>query len=673
MKQITLTARAKLIFRGWFVLHASALIVLLHIPMPELPLIVDRPDWIAHGIAFGGLALLLGLTGWTGRLGSVVSLFRIALITTPACAILESSQSLPGINRHSTPGDLAANAVGVALGLLATALLGLAFNDRARVHTHATDHEEGFVQHARTFASVTLLSRTFGLIRDAVCAAAFGASPTWSAFVSAFVVPNVFRRLFGEGALSAAFLPEYARLTQDDPDAARRFATLTVALVGGGLSIVGVGIAAIIYSSMPPGAALNSVGLLTILMLPFAPCVCMTAILGAMLQTHGKFVPSAAAPILLNAVMIGAVCAGWVIYSLPLERVVVWLALSVACAGLIQVVWCTAELRAFTRSDFRVRSAFGRTARMLGRMGPVLIGLGAAQIGVLADTLIAGWPVIVGPTAFGFDYPLDGRSAASIYFGQRLYQLPLGVFVIALATAIFPALAKLHSNTDAFATTVQRGLRLGGFIAIPAATGLAAVSSALVGAIYGGDIDASFTADDARTVTLITLGYTPAIAFAAVSHVLTRAFYAVDQTTPPMIAGIVGLFVNLVLSISLMFPLKETGLALASSAGLLTQVFVLAIGAKRMLPAFDQNPLFSLTVERSLLYSIGSACLMGVLIYVLVAPVENALMRAGATGRWIHIGSLGCLVPIGAVLYAGLSIRRLELKWLRSRSIEPHT
>lgn len=665
---LTHSPRAKLIFRAWFTLHTIALIALLHLPLPELPEVVDRPDWLAHGIAFGGLTLLLALTGWTGNLGSTIAIVRTALIAAPAAAILESTQSLPGINRFSTPGDLLANAIGVTLGLIAAWILGLTTKQQSKQHKQHSQ-EQGFVKHAQTFASVTLISRIFGLIRDAVCAAAFGASPTWSAFVSAFVVPNVSRRLFGEGALSAAFLPEYTRLAEADPTAARRFATLTVALVGGALGIAGAAVAAAIYAAMPDDATLHSVGSLTIIMLPFAPFVCMTAILGAMLQAHGRFVPTAAAPILLNTVMIATVCAGWVIFDLPGNAVIVWLAIAVAAAGAIQVAWCTAELRAFTHPNLNVKPELKRTLRMLTRMGPVLIGLGAAQLGVLADTLIAGWPVIVGPTAFGIDYPLDGRSAASIYFGQRLYQLPLGVFVIALATAIFPALAKLHNDNDAFANTVHRGLRLGAFIALPAAAGLAATASAMVGAIYGGSNETSFTQDDANTVSFVALGYTPAIAFAAISHVLTRAFYAVDKTTPPMIAGIIGLAANLILSITLMFPLQETGLALASSTGLFIQVLVLAIGAKRVLPAFQTKHLFTLSVERSLLFSITTAAIMGFAIWSALDPIKALADQAGLSERTAHIATLAAAVPAGAILYALLNCKRAELRWLRSRSI----
>ena len=151
----------------------------------------------------------------------------------------------------------------------------------------------GFERHARTFTVLTLVSRVTGLGRDALLARAFGAGATLDAFNFAFQVPNLFRRLFGEGALTASFLPVYARLDEEDPAAARAFAGVMLALLGialAAITIAGELVLLAIMGTDPAGA----LGLhLLMVMLPYMPLVCLVAFVGAMLQTHGRFGASA--------------------------------------------------------------------------------------------------------------------------------------------------------------------------------------------------------------------------------------------------------------------------------------------------------------------------------------------------------------------------------------------
>jgi len=482
----------------------------------------------------------------------------------------------------------------------------------------------GFVGHARTFAGVTVISRIFGLARDALCAAVFGASPVWSAFVTAFIIPNILRRLFGEGSLAAAFIPVYTTLQQSDPTRARKLALVTVLATGAATALIAIALAIAgfaLLAALPPATAdepgTRLVITLALLMLPFMPTICMTAVLGAMLQTHGRFVPGAAAPILLNAAMISAVTIAAVILGEDTTTTARFLAASVAIAGITKTAWCLAELKGVVSWSGAAKHAIAETKpqiiTMLKRLGPVILGLGTLQLALLIDTLIAGWPVLVGPTIAGLAYPLDKDAAAVLYFAQRLYQLPVGVFVIALASAIFPTLARLADHDDDFIETLRKGLRVSAFIGAPAAAGLAAVAPYLVRTIYGPsatpaannpNTDApsapvpnphvqdqltAFTEADAQRVTAVTIAYAAAIVFVGLTHTATRAFYAKGDTTTPMKVSIAAVAAGLALNLILIWPLAELGLAVASAAVAAAQAAALLALAPRILNRPDAS------------------------------------------------------------------------------------
>ncbi|MHC5024737.1 MAG: lipid II flippase MurJ, partial [Planctomycetota bacterium] len=156
-----------------------------------------------------------------------------------------------------------------------------------------------FEHHARTVTLLTFLSRVTGLARDASLSRVFGAGALMDAFFFAFMIPNLFRRLFGEGALAAAFLPVYAQLDRDDPQQARRLATLTVSwlmIILGCVTLIGELVLFAVSAMADHG---NLAVWLMMVMLPYMPMVCLVAILGAMLHVHGRFGPTAAAPIVL--------------------------------------------------------------------------------------------------------------------------------------------------------------------------------------------------------------------------------------------------------------------------------------------------------------------------------------------------------------------------------------
>ncbi len=648
--------------RTWRVLfggYAVLLATLTHWPSLRVEAPIERPDLLVHVAAFGLWTVLLGLTRLLGPVGAVRSTLLTGGLALVVAALDEATQALPALGRQPDPSDLAANLLGVGAG---AATLVAAGRLLPRAAPPAARAERNFTGHARTFAGLTLVSRVLGLARDAVIAAVLGAGPVSSAIFAAFVVPNLFRRLFGEGALSAAFLPEYTRLVRDDPAEAARLASLTVAASGvlvGGIVLLGeIGLAAALATDLVTAAPARLALLLAMLMLPFAPLVCATAILGGMLQVHGRFAPHAGAPIALNLALLSTTASAAWILGLPPRTIAIAMAGAVVVAGLFQFLWCLAELRGRAGWTRRCAAAAPRVRRLGARMLPVLLGLGAMQLGLLVDTLLAGAP-LAGDAVAALGLPVDAASASVLYFAQRIQQLPLGVFTVAIATAVFPALARAASDAE-FGATLGRGLRVSAFIGLPAAAGLVAVREPLVRTLYGGG---AFTDDDARRVAAAVLAYAPLVAAASWTPVLVRACYARDEMRLPTRVGLVAVALNVVASIALVWPLAEAGLALASSIVAIVQLALLLRAAPGRLAREPGTRLRLLdgpgwsSVATSALASLAMAGLVAAAL-ALAPPIDDGRLGAG-----IDL-AIGVAIGAGSYLALAVALRRPELHWL---------
>jgi putative peptidoglycan lipid II flippase len=523
-----------------------------------------------------------------------------------------------------------------------------------------------FQRHARTVTLLTLASRLGGLARDAAMSRVFGAGPIMDAFAFAFMTPNLFRRLFGEGALSAAFLPEYTRWSDRDPRVAQRLAFLVV----GGATIV---VSALVLVAEIAAGALASAGSLEPLaarllaiMLPFAPLVCLTALLGAMLQAHHRFGATAAAPIVLNLLLVGASIAA---IGLEPERGITLAAIAVLLAGVVQVLWSLLALRRVAPIAKGPPSSEATAAsRRVAKLAlPMILGLGVLQLNTLLDGFIASWPTMFGPTILGFDYPLAEGSMAKLSWAQRLYEFPLGVFGIAVATAIFPALSRLASDDAAFADTLRRGVRLVLFIGLPASVGLMLVATPLAATILEGR---AFTAEDSRETAWILLGYAPAVWAYSLNQVLVRGFYAKgDSMAPVRIAmGLVGL--NLLLNLVLIWtPLRTAGLAWSTAiCAVLQSLWLMRSLTRRLGGAGVDSRILDGSVVASALRSLAVAAAMAAAVGGLAVALPAALPLGDG---WL--GSLATLLALvaagGAVVFAmARALRMPELAWAIGRS-----
>lgn len=519
-----------------------------------------------------------------------------------------------------------------------------------------------FEKHARTVTLLTFLSRLTGLARDAALSRVFGAGPLMSAFFFAFMIPNLFRRLFGEGALSAAFLPIYARLHETDAVRCRAFASLTVAWLAIGLGALTIVAEAALLLLASLNGHDHTALWLTAIMLPYMPLVCLVAVLGAMLQVRGRFGPTAASPVILNLCIMGAAVLLLPYFDSQLavdaRQHTFMIAASVIVAGVLQLVWTVIALREKPWWTREQASARDETRAMVRLAGPMILSLGVLQLNTFFDGLIASYPVTFQTRDFfGWHFPLDEGAMAVVSFAQRLYQFPLGVFGIAIATAIFPLLSKQALDPAAFVTTLRRGLRLVLFIGLPASAGLLLVQRPLTAVIYEGG---EFSAEQTSRVAAVVAGYALAIWAYSMTHVLTRAFYARGDSRGPMRIALAVVALNLVLNCSLIWLLREAGLAWSTATCAVVQVAWLLRRLRRSIPGVVDR-----SVRTSWLQTITLTLLMsGIVGLVLrIMPVANS-WSDHAVHLAILVAAGSAAITLGAIVF-GMP----ELRWALGRRI----
>ncbi|QDU34986.1 Lipid II flippase MurJ [Poriferisphaera corsica] len=561
----------------------------------------------------------------------------------------------------------------------------------SNTNTPTSSHTEPkhFINYALIVSSLTFLSRIFGLVRDAILAWALGLTWISDAFYVAFIIPNLFRRLFGEGALTAAFIPHYTRLNESDPVIARRFAYLILALLTSFLAAITILGEASLYLANTFFTHSDKTHLilkLTMIMLPYMPLVCAVAMIGGILQVHHRFGPPAAAPVILNLTMIGfAVCGGLIFANQPsafAPRIATIIAFGVLTAGIIQILFLLPTLTHLVKPTLNFRSTAEHLRSMLIMMLPMLIGLAVLQINTLLDTFIAlifSTPdFLKNPSAAttlfntSIDYPMQQNSVSALYYAQRLYQFPLAIFGIAIATAIFPAFAKTAAaviqasrtgdptepHRNQFQTQLHHGIRLTLFLGLPAGIGLILVREPLTRLLFE---RGEFSPQDTARVAHILIGYAIAIWAYSLSHVLTRAYYAHKDSLTPLKISVSMIAFNLLLNLTLIFPFGTAGLAYSTAISAIFQVGLLIKNITQYTPLpIGKTVIIGITQTLTLTF------LMAVIVYGLILYLDP-ISRSATQSAII----LFTTIAIGAATYlaAALIIGVDELKWLRKKSV----
>ncbi len=533
----------------------------------------------------------------------------------------------------------------------------------------APPSHHGFLRHARLIGILTLISRILGMARESVAALYFGAGVVWSAFTVAFTVPNLFRKLFGEGALSAAFIPLYAQaLKTGNEKEARQFAAASVnllCLILLGLTVVGeagLWLADLWLRNSRPDLILTIK--LTAIMLLYVLLICGTAFLGAILQVHRRFALPAAAPVLLNIIHIVVIVAGAAILGMrsatglrriELETTLVnWLAVFVLVAGVLQVAMLLPSLKAVGfRFDSRARIWTPAVRKMLILSVPVGLSAGVLQLSVLIDKGITvalsqgadGAGNLV--THFSFagrlvEFPMKLGAVARLNWAQFLYQFPLGVFAIAIATAIFPGLSAdaLDHDRARFRRVLNHGIVATLLEGFPASLGLILVRYPAIRVFFQ---HGSFTADDTRWVALSVVFYSAAIWAFSVQQILNRAYYAMHDTMTPLILAIVTIVVNTIVEVPLVFSsLGEAGMAAGTLASFGLQAIVMLIMLDKRVGGLGLRQI-GISVVKML-----AAC--GAMALVCFA-LEKSPWYPRGTGMGASLLQLAMLMTVGGISY----------------------
>ena len=440
-------------------------------------------------------------------------------------------------------------------------------------------HESRFFAQAKLIAAWTMVSRVLGLLRESLLAAVFGASWVLDSFYLAFQIPNLFRRLFGEGALSAAFIPVFTEQRETDPRSAWRLASAatTLLLVGLGLiTLAGEALLGAWWLAAPDDPERALFCGLAMVMLAFFPAICAVAILGGMLNVLRHFTIPALAPTVLNVFMVAGAL-------LPAERWIdspharVWtLAAAVTLAGLVELWMMWAALRRYS-TEFGLHWDFSHPglAKVAAMMGPMVLGLGVLQLMEFANSAVVRGltaPAADPDAAFSFAgaewaYPLREGSLTVLQCAQRIYQFPLGVFATALGTAVFPLFSLYAARGDraGLAAAVAKAVRLSLFIGLPAGVGMVLTAEPMSALLFE---RGRFTREDTLRTAAVVVWYGAGMWAFCLHAIATRAYYGLKDSTTPMRLGLLLLPLNFALNVTLVWVpgVGVAGISLSTAA-----------------------------------------------------------------------------------------------------------
>ena len=495
------------------------------------------------------------------------------------------------------------------------------------------------VRNVGTIGGLTMVSRIAGMAREMIFSRVLGANAVTDAWFQAFIIPNVFRRLFAEGAFSAAFVPMFSKRLHGEGglESARSFSNDVLAVF---LPVL-IALAALFEIAMPgviwlladkpvdPANFDTAVDFARI-MFPYIVLVSMVTLFTGMLNSVSRFAPGASFPIILNLVLIAALLAGerWMASGASAEQVAYALAWAVTAAGVMQLAWLYFWVRV---AGFRPRLLWPRVTPEVKRLGvialPAAIGGGAYQINTLVQLY--------------FLNQLDSGAVSYMNYADRLNQLPLGIIGIALGTAILPTLSRfVGGNNREGASRIQSdAIELAMLLTLPATAALAICGIPFVTMIFQGG---RFAPEDAATTGLVLTALVMGLPAYVLVKVLVPGFYARADTRTPVYAALAALAVFVALNIALLHRFGVVGVAAASAAGAWLNAAVL----------------YTVLVARghyrapaSLLFRIGKQALAAAAMGAALWFARDLLADYYAAGLFARLFALAALILCAASVY----------------------
>jgi putative peptidoglycan lipid II flippase len=482
-----------------------------------------------------------------------------------------------------------------------------------------------------TVGAWTAASRVMGFIRDMLIAAFLGAGPVADAFFVANRLPNLFRRLFGEGAFNAAFVPVFSGLlTTEGEDVARGFAEEAAAALAFwlvALTILGeifmpqvLHVIAAGFSRDPAKFALTVT--LSRIAFPYLVLICLAALLSGVLNALDRFVAAAAAPLLYNAFAIAAMFA-LAPFVPTVGHALAWGVSTSGVAQLLLLYW--AVWRAGIRLHLPRPRLTPRMRLLLRRMAPGLVGAGITQLNLTMDVFIGSL--------------LPAGSVSLLYYADRINQLPLGVLGTAVGTALLPLLSRqisLNARAEAF-DTQNRAIEYALVLTLPAALALAILADPILQVLFA---RGAFSHHDALLSSQSLAAYSAGLPAFVLVKVLSPGFFARGDTSTPVRVGVFVLALNFGLNLALMHPLKHIGPPAATSIAAWLNVTLLGV----MLVRRDY-----MRPDRLLASRVGR--MVGATALMAVALLGTRMALVPVPGRHVSVVVLSVLVAVGLVTY----------------------
>ncbi len=510
----------------------------------------------------------------------------------------------------------------------------------------------------------TAMSRILGLVRNIMMASVFGTSLAQSAFVIAFKIPNLFRRLFGEGALSAAFVPVFTEvLTLEGREKADEMAGRVMSMLAVTLASIVIGSILVItiwLKYLPVSETATVVLPLLRIMMPYMFFICLVALCMAIQNSLHHFFLPAFTPVILNVVWILTLVLICPQFGNSAVHRIYGVAWGILGAGAIQLGVQFPFLRHWKFNpgiSFKWRDE--KVKKILVLMGPAVFGMGVFQVNVVVDGLMA---LMVAKWA-----------AATLAFAELLIDLPLA-FGTAQATVLLPTLSRqvVELRYDEIKRTLSLAVRILAFLMLPAVVGLIILAVPIVRAVYeSGAFDAQSTIRTARAVMF----YAPGLLMFGLYKLIVPVFYAFKDTVTPVRVGVkvvaLNFLLNLTFVLTLPFEYKHAGLALATVIASCVNCFVLSSILQKKLGAFDLAEIY-----RSFIRSLVSSVVMGICLVVLRPVVEHCARDVmGLAGKSMYIFTVVVCILIGSIVYFLMAFRLCKAEmhevmkgfWLRRR------
>ena len=494
------------------------------------------------------------------------------------------------------------------------------------------------------FSVMTFLSRIFGFIRDIVIAYYFGASGFLDAFLVAFRIPNLMRRLFAEGAFSHAFVPilsDYRRQSGQEMQIFLRAVSGNLLCVLVLITCLGILFAPFLVCIFTPGFEVDSpktAAAVTMLRItfPYLLLIAMTAFFAGILHTANRFASASFAPVLLNISMILAAVSLTGFFAIPVTS----LAVGVLIGGVLQFVfllWVVNKKEGFVPWPV-IDWQHPGVRKILTLMVPALFGVSVHQLNNLVDTIFASF--------------LVSGSISWLYYADRLMEFPLGIIGVGLGTVLLPNLSRVWGSGDKveYMRSLEWGVKGVLLLSLPAAVGLCLLAGPMVATLFQ---SGNFDLQDTLKTKMALMAYAPGLIGLMFVKVLASAFYAQKNIKTPVIIAAIALVVNIFFNIVLIGPLAHAGLALATSLSALSNALILFICLYRV-----GHVHYRALGTVSLQVLCGVAC-MAVLLWW-VTPGMETWQVWGKLARFIYLGGyvfLGMLVYAAGLWISGFKFR----------------